>query len=306
MAIILALCSSVIVSGSTVLYETGFEASEGYDLQFTLAGQGGWMGEGTGGNGLLEETIPGLGQQAYVGFHPPLDEGLTTTLWRPVNYAPAAPASDILKFSVTLQFTKSTTGGNDDFRWSVFNTNGVRLFSVDFETSTSVISYILQDEEFVATPYDFVFDGEYDLEIWMDFGRNQWTALLNDFVLVSGQPMTQMNSGLHFGDADAVWSIREEANPGNNFMAFDNYRVTAETVEIIPPIVENIGINDQGFYELQVYGQPGLTYSVDVTSDLEEWFSIGEYVMPEEGTFLLEDTDTPEFPIGFYRLRYVE
>ncbi len=39
-----------------VLYETGFEPDEGYDMQFTLAGQGGWLAEGTGGSGLVEET----------------------------------------------------------------------------------------------------------------------------------------------------------------------------------------------------------------------------------------------------------
>ena len=41
-----------------VLYETGFEPDEGYDMQFTLAGQGGWLAEGTGGSGLVKKLSP--------------------------------------------------------------------------------------------------------------------------------------------------------------------------------------------------------------------------------------------------------
>ena len=53
---------------SQVIYETGFEPIEGYDIQYTLNGQSGWEAEGTGGNGLLKNTFQDLGNQAYIGF----------------------------------------------------------------------------------------------------------------------------------------------------------------------------------------------------------------------------------------------
>ena len=51
-----------------VLYKTGFEPEEGYDIKYTLAGQAGWLEEGTGGNGLIEGIFQDLGNQAYIGF----------------------------------------------------------------------------------------------------------------------------------------------------------------------------------------------------------------------------------------------
>ena len=72
---------------SAVLYETGFEANEGFNIEFDLAGQGNWMVEGTGGNGLVDEFFEGFGQQAYIGFVQPA-QGSATSVWRPVNFTP--------------------------------------------------------------------------------------------------------------------------------------------------------------------------------------------------------------------------
>ncbi|MCD6050785.1 MAG: hypothetical protein K0Q55_2188, partial [Verrucomicrobia bacterium] len=58
----------------TVLFSTGFEAAEGYNLNANLAGQKGWEGDGddsTFWNGLLDQAFEGLGQQAYIGFDVP-------------------------------------------------------------------------------------------------------------------------------------------------------------------------------------------------------------------------------------------
>ena len=54
-----------------VLYSTGFEVSEGYELDLDLAGQQGWLREGGGGSGLLSGLFPDLGQHAYVGLDSP-------------------------------------------------------------------------------------------------------------------------------------------------------------------------------------------------------------------------------------------
>src|SRR4029079_12084691 len=39
--------------GAALLYQTGFDVSEGYDANLDLVGQNGWVGEGSGGNGIL-------------------------------------------------------------------------------------------------------------------------------------------------------------------------------------------------------------------------------------------------------------
>src|SRR5580765_965591 len=54
-----------------VIYQTGFEFSEGYSTNKDLVDQNGWVKFGSGGNGIVSDFIPGKGQQAYVGFTPP-------------------------------------------------------------------------------------------------------------------------------------------------------------------------------------------------------------------------------------------
>jgi len=49
-------------AASTTIYSTGFEESEGYNPHFSLVGQQGWRGEGSGGNGLFSETNGFLGR----------------------------------------------------------------------------------------------------------------------------------------------------------------------------------------------------------------------------------------------------
>jgi hypothetical protein len=139
----------------------------------------------------------------------------------------------------------------------------------------------------------------------MDFGRNSWTALLNDLVLANGQPIaTNSATARNLGDVDAVWFINNSNGVGNNFMLFDDYRITAEPLRAIPALLEPIGRTTEGYFRFYVHGQPDVRYSVDVTTDFERWDSLGEYVDPE-GTFLFEDDTAVDFPYGFYRLREI-
>jgi len=288
---------------STVLYETQFERSEGYDPAIDLARQRGWLMDGTGGNGLLDGQFDGFGQQAYIGFTAPTDTNTFTSVWRPVDFDPAPANNPLVRFSVKFQIVASTQGAEDDFRWSVYNKDGNRFFSIDFESSSGNVSYVLEDGLFVTTGSSINFDGLYDLDVWMDFKRNLWTAYLNGFLLVNSLPLTQTTLPLTFGDADAVWFLRGKP-AGNNFMAFDNYRVTAESISSIPGFVEPTGMSTNGFFKFRGHGSKGLKYAVEVTQDFVTWFSLGEYVN-EQGSFDFEDNTASGFERGFYRLRHV-
>ena len=143
-----------------LIYQTGFETVQGFNDRFELIGQSDWTGQGTGGNGLELGGFSGKGYQAYVGYYPPTDTNIFTSVWRPVNISETETAPGVLKFSVTMQIVASTNSNDDDFRWSVYNTNGTRLFSLDFETSTRNISYVLDDGHFVFTNLRFEFNGQ--------------------------------------------------------------------------------------------------------------------------------------------------
>jgi hypothetical protein len=307
LALPVTIWAAASTAGAAVLYQTGFETNEGFDPQFTLAGQNQWTAEGTGGNGLLNEAFPDMGQQAYIGFFPPTDTNEFTSVWRPIDYDPVPAGTRLVKFSTLIQFVPSESGGQDDFRWSVYNTDADRLFSVDFETSTTRISYVLQDGVFADTGWTFDFEGVYQLDVWMDFTEGVWTAFLNDTLIVHAQPLTQNGSALTFGDADAVWAVRDIGSPGDNYMLFDNYTITAEDGPSIPVFVESAGISDAGFPQFTIYGQPSSTYSVEVTSDFQQWYSLGEdFKAPDSGQFLFEDTTAAGHDYGFYRIRAVE
>ena len=296
-------CGLCLQAQSTVLYQTQFELSEGYNPNLDLAGQGGWLIDGSGGNGLLTNFFPDLGQQAYIGFKPPA-AGVVTAVWRPVNFNPVPAGNPIVKFSVKMEVVPSSAGGDDDFRWAVYNTEGSRLFGVSFETGTRSIFFQNEDLAFRNTGWTFAFDGTYDFTIWMDFSRNSWTALLNDIVLANAQPISTTNTLRTLGDVDAVWFINNASGVGNNFMVFDDYRITSENLTAIPAILEPVGRNAQGYFTFKAHVQKGIRYSVDVTSDFRTWDSIYQDTTPNaDGTFIFEDTTSGPFRYGFYRLR---
>ncbi len=300
-----SLCSLACALAQTnVLYQTDFEKSEGYDPASDLAGQRGWVSQGTGGNGLIEGLFPGLGQQAYVGFTPPSDTNSFTSVWRPVDFDPAVASYPLVRFSVKFQIVPSSSGSQDDFRWSVYNKAGDRLFSIDFESSTRLISYVLQDGKFLPTGSTIDFEGAYDLDIWMDFRRNAWSAFLNDSQIVNSAVLTQGNSALNFGDADAVWSLRSATtqDAGNNYMAFDNYRITTESVPAIPGYLEAQGVGADGLFKLRAFGQKGAKYALDVTADFIQWFELLTFTN-KDGTFDFTDNTSKGYRASFYRLQ---
>jgi hypothetical protein len=302
------LCTvTCALAQTTVLFETQFERSEGYDPAKDLAGQRNWLMEGTGGNGLLDGTFTGLGQQAYIGFLAPTDTNAFTSVWRPIDFDPAPANNPLVHFSVKFQIVTSTKGSQDDFRWSVYNKAADRLFSIDFETSTGTVSFVPQDGKFVATGSSISFDGIYDLDVWMDFKRNSYSAYLNDYLLINSETLTQKNSPLTFGDVDAVWFVRaaDPKQAGDNYMAFDNYRITAEAISSIPSYVETPSVKTNGFFNFRAFGEKGLKYSVEVTQDFVTWHALGEYTITSAGAFDFEDDTSKGFKRGFYRLRQV-
>src|SRR2546422_3742122 len=93
----------------TVIYSTGFQPGEGFDPSFTLIGQGGWIGSGSGGNGLVTNFFEGFGQQAYIGFTPPEGTNNFLNVWHPLDIGPVSPMQPVIKFSVVMQIVDSTS-----------------------------------------------------------------------------------------------------------------------------------------------------------------------------------------------------
>ncbi|MBI2926469.1 MAG: hypothetical protein HYY24_12310 [Verrucomicrobia bacterium] len=313
-ALLLALGTKLAVgqnSGapSLEIFSTGFEIEEGYDPELTLAGQNGWTNFGTGGNGLMTiaNLFPDQGQQAYLGFFPPTDTNDVVNVWRPLAFAPVPAATPIVTFSVQMAIVDSSTTDRDDFRWSVYNTNGFRLFSIDFDNTALLVSYALDDGAgFFPTGVGFTNETVYELTIALDFGRNIWSAWLDDTPLVEQVLITTVGSALNLGDIDAVWYIRDPAAPGDNFMVFDNYRVTAEspTDPYRPPLFETLVRLTDGQVLLGLYAESSQSYVLEASSDFRHWYYVGTE-RASRGWVEFRDRNAPTFPRRFYRVRLV-
>ena len=217
-----------------IIYETGFEVAQGFSTSFPLAGQGGWLKSGSGGNGIADGVFPGSGQQAYLGL---ASFGDNVFLWRPLNFTPQTNSRPVVRFSVRMGIVDSSNYEYDSFDWSVYNLSGQRLFSLDFDNSNLGIYYRLDDGTgYHSTGGSFQNGPIYELVITMDFARNRWIASLDGESMIAELPITTTGAALNLGDLDAVWLPTYSFFPGDNAMVFDDYRLTAEPSEV-PAIV---------------------------------------------------------------------
>jgi len=299
-----------------VLYETGFETSEGYDFDKDLIGQNGWIGfaggdayleeSNDGASGLISDFLEGLGQHAYIGFVKPAhDTDISVlSLLQPLNYDPEGSAGETVRFSVTMAILDSTNGERDNFRWSVYNTDGFRLFSLDFDNETKQISYALDDAKNLQdTGFNFDNDTIYDLRMDIDLVGNKWTALAGDVILVKDQPVTTQNLKRDLSDIDAVWAIFKADAPGDNYMVFDNYRVEVLSDPPPPPVLSPLGPLPNGGFVLRLEGAPGTQYRIMASSDLSNWETLEDAVdLGATGTLDWVDDTAPAAGQRYYRL----
>lgn len=302
--IFIALMSNALAqTQSLLIYKTGFEIEEGFNPQYTLVGQNGWTGEGSGWNGLLVDDLffAGFGQQAYIGYSNFASVSSATIIWRPLNYQ-VLSNYPVVKFSVIFQITDSSNGHYDDFRWSVYNTNDQRLFSIDFDNETLHINYSLDTSgEFYSTGYSFFNIGVYRLTIAMNFPKNRWVAEVNDIPITPSLPMTTKGYTLSLGDIDASWVLHDPQNPGNNYMIFDEFTVTAESI-VSPPKLTLFKTPTNNF-ELKLYGEPAIEYVIQTSTNLIQWTDLSTNTMPSFGAFTFTNIITETNGIKFFRVK---
>lgn len=304
-------CLALTPPAPVVLFQTGFEAFEGYAAGKDLVGadgkgQNGWVAYVYAGNGILAEPVPGFnGQYAYIGFAA-ANQPDPFNIWRPVNLVPRTGSPAVVTFKVSFEIVDSTTHAPyfDDFRWSVYTVEGSRLLTLDFNNEDRLVYYALDDgKPFVGTGFSFANGEPYDLELAMDFARNAWTARINGAVVANAKPLTTQTSVKpNLGDVDAVWALRNPAHPGDNYMIFDDYSVEALAVSDIPPTLAARGLASDGSGLVDVLGEPGVTYAVEASSDLSTWVTVGRPVAASaDGVAHFSDPGTKEMKARFYR-----
>lgn len=292
---------------ATLIYSTGFEASEGYSTNADLAGQQGWISFGSGGNGLVTGFFPGSGQQAYIGFTPPNTNDTSLSVWQPINVDPLRAGTPLVTFSVLMEVTDSSNTNWDDFYWSVYNSQSDRLFTIDFDNYYLAVNYALDGtNRFVSTGATFTNGVPYPLTITMDFSRGRWSATLGGTVLTTNLPMTTTNAPLNLGDVDAVWVPYDPVLPGDNLMVFDNYQITAQSGAPPPsrPTLQSFQRLADGSTLLRLYGQANARFAIDASTNLAAWTALKTNVATD-GYFDYADTNAAGLRLRFYRGRWV-
>lgn len=209
------------------VFNANFETGQGYSTSFSLAGQQGWVQTGTGGNGILTSFFPDSLQQAFIGF----SSGNNLQFERPFNYTPDLSTRPIVRFSVKLKIYDSTNFRYDHFRWRFYNQSSQRLFTIDFNNADFSIAYVLDGAAATNSFSSVTFDNDtiYTLSVTMDFANNRWTAFLDDKAIAIDQPITTAGAALNLRSIAPAWVQADTANPGDNYMVFDDYIATAET-----------------------------------------------------------------------------
>lgn len=294
-----------------VLYSTGFEYNEGFDAAYELPGQDGWVGfpydtnlTATNSSGIISNGVPTPSQEAYLGFFTPNPPRSFVSVWRPVNHLPTE--RPLVTFEVLMTIVDSTLAhtNRDIFRWSVYNIQGDRLFSVDFDNLFLDVSYQL-DGTATTTVTDQLFtnDVPFRFSLSMNFDSNRWSAAIDGVPFLNGLPITTTNAPLNLGDVDAVWVITETDGPGDNYMVFDDYGITAAPSAVASAWLEPLGHVGHAF-QLRLHGPSGCRYAIDATTDLGIWLPLKTNVVTG-GYFDYIDTNLDGSPTRLYRGRLV-
>jgi hypothetical protein len=151
----------------------------------------------------------------------------------------------------------------------------------------------------------FAPNATYWLFVTMNFASNLWSASLDSTLIVTNLPITTTNAPLGYGDADAVWLIYDTNAPGDNYMLFDNYRITAEALTVPPAQVQFLGRTVQGWSLLRTYGADGSRWSIDATTNFVNWTTLVTNAISSSGFVDHIDLTAAPYSRRFYRARLV-
>jgi hypothetical protein len=134
----------------------------------------------------------------------------------------------------------------------------------------------------------------------MNFSRNKWIATINDVPIVEPLPLTTSGYSLSLGDIDAGWVLHNTAAPGDNYMVFDDFTVTAEQV-VYPPILSMTKTSPNEPPNLTILGEPTTQCVIQKTTNFVNWINVSTNYFLPNGT--INWTNNLNTPLGFYRTK---
>jgi hypothetical protein len=245
------------VTSSNLLYQTGFEAGEGFQLGKGLTNQSGWVGDGDGTNGIRAGMMPGLGQQAFIGGGTAsLSQG-SMGVWHPISTGIATNA--VVEFTAWLRIEDSNNGEYDEFQWMADRPQD-SYFIIDFDNSNNEVWYYLsEDADWHPSSVSFENGRTYRLKVSMDFGRNRWSAWLDETAMMSEEKITNLKKPYGLSDIGARWVAADNTRPGDNYMVFDEYRIELLREPVIKKQPQSVSVVEGNRIRLEAEAAGGGT-----------------------------------------------
>ena len=191
-------------------------------------GADGWTGThvGEGVHGIDEGRIDGLGKTAFLGFNPPSSNFVGVA--RSVDYDPLGAGNPTIEFFSLVGIADSTNGEFDRFYISFYNISDDLLGAIVFDNTADDFGLLRSDgNELVHTGELFVNDEVQGLFVSIDFSTNTWSAKLDGLPVFTNETFNATGAALDLGSVAAEWEVMKPNKPGDNWMLFDEWTVTA-------------------------------------------------------------------------------
>jgi C1A family cysteine protease len=255
----------IVLSGSVqtnVLYATDFELFRtGSD---TLVGSDGWVGfpVASGVSGVIGDNG---GQVGFLGYNAPPAGSKNVYVFPAVNFQPLAAGRPIVSFSADVAVYNSTNASYDRFAVMVFNSSSERLADITLDNSNLKIFRGDGTGAMNDTGVRFSNAQRYTLSFTADFAANTWSASLDAIPLFSNQPFNSSGAVRDLSDVDFMWNIANTASPGNNFLVFDNYLLSAAAAATAPvitkqPLPLSVAVGGLAVFEAEASGAGPLRF----------------------------------------------
>jgi PKD repeat protein len=164
----------------------------------------------------------------------------------------------VVEFSVDFWIQDSTSNNYDIFRFEVWNRSGEYLGCIEFDNE--ILAILRGDgSDLINTGVEYKNGVPYFLSATINLEQKTWSAYLDDQILFVDQPITQTQRVVDLGSIDVVWQIRQQADPGDNFIVFDNYRISrSKGVPLITsPGQRQTSVGEDFDYQIEATQSPG-------------------------------------------------
>lgn len=306
--------------GAELLYSTDFDPPSNFTPgPDNWVGTEGWLGNstGVGAHGIDDDQVVELGKTAYIGHYQPTST--LVSVYKHLDHDPVVEGTDRIRLTALLGIEDSTNGEYDSFFISFYNISGAFLGAVRFANEVASFGVwrlkgVAGGVEQFDTKVEFIHGELHLLFVEIDFQNNRWQADLDGIELFRGATFTGAGKDRDLGAIAVEWQLAKVGVPpedptayfGDNWMLFADCSVWAVPPGEYPFVVDTIGKNPSGQTILTWTGEPGWTYQVEYSADLDSWHSdlpgsfFDDITVPTQLSFT--DPTNPQAIGRFYRV----